>query len=113
MQKPMPLKWHVQQNEESVIVQLVGDLTRNTLLPLWKQRALLLSPKPSQHIYWDLHALNEIDSAGFTLFADLLNHYKKQNTNCIINTPDTLKNLADLFDLKEWFSHYLYCEKLK
>lgn len=78
MQKPTPLQWHVQQNGESVIIQLSGDLTRNTLLPLWKQRAFLLSPKPNQQIYWDLQALDQIDSAGFTLFADLLNHYKNR-----------------------------------
>lgn len=107
------LQWDIQQNNESIIVQLFGDLTRNTLLPLWKQRASFLSPKANQHIYWDLKSLNHIDSAGFTLLAELLNHYQKQNQNCIINTPVTIKNLADLFDLDEWFSQFLYCEKTR
>lgn len=113
MEKPIPLQWHIQQNDESVIVKLSGDLTRNTLLPLWKQCASLLSPKPTQQIYWDLQGLQQIDSSGFTLLIELLNCYKKQNTNCIINAPEIIKKLAELFDLKEWFSDYLYCEKLK
>lgn len=110
MQTPTPLQWNIQQNDESVMVQLFGDLTRNTLLPLWKQRASFLSPKPQQHIYWDLQSLSHIDSAGFTLLAELLNHYQKQNANCIINTPNSILNLAELFDLDEWFSAFLYCE---
>lgn len=110
MQNITPLQWHIQQNDESVMVQLSGDLTRDTLLPLWKQRASFLSPKPNQHIYWDLQALNQIDSAGFSLFTELLNHYQKGNPNCIINTPDIIRNLAELFDLDEWLSAFLYCE---
>lgn len=104
------LHWHIQQNNESVIVELVGDLTRNTLLPLWKQRHLFLSPKANQHIYWDLKYLNQVDSAGFTLLVELLNHYQKQNSNCIINAPLSIYNLAELFDLEEWLSQFLYCE---
>lgn len=112
MQTPIPLQWHIQQNGESVIIYLNGDLTRNTLLPLWKQRALLLSPKPNQQIYWDLHALHQIDSAGFVLLIEMLNHYQKQNTNCIIHTPETIKNLVELFDLSEWFSPFYITRNL-
>lgn len=113
LNKVIPLEWNIQQNRESVMVQLFGDLTRNTLLPLWKQRASFLSPKPHQHIYWDLQALKQVDSAGFTLLAELLNQYQKQNPNCIINAPDSIKNLAELFDLDEWISPFLYSENEK
>lgn len=111
----MPLQWNIQQNSESVMVQLFGELTRDTLLPLWKQGVALLSPKPNQHIYWDLQALTQIDSAGFSLLIELLHHYQKQNPNCIINAPKVIQNLAELFDLDQWFSHFLYCncEKIK
>lgn len=34
------LQWDIQQNNESLFVKLSGELTRDTLLPLWKQRAL-------------------------------------------------------------------------
>lgn len=36
------LQWDIQQNNESLFVKLSGELTRNTLLPLWKQRASYL-----------------------------------------------------------------------
>lgn len=111
MQAKQTLQWDIQQNNESIMIRLFGDLTRNTLLPLWKQRASFLSPKPNQQIYWDLKSLNNIDSAGFTLLAELLNHYQKQNENCIINTPKTIINLAELFDLDDWLNPILYYEK--
>ncbi|MDH2998792.1 NTP binding protein (Contains STAS domain) [Pasteurellaceae bacterium LFhippo2] len=110
MQVKNPLQWDIQQNNESLMIQLIGDLTRDTLLPLWKQRASFLSPKANQHIYWDLKGLERIDSAGFTLFAEILNHYQKNNTTCLINTPESVKNLAALFDLSEWFNKFLHCE---
>lgn len=34
------LQWDIQQNNESLFVKLSGELTRDTLLPLWKQRVL-------------------------------------------------------------------------
>lgn len=105
-----PLEWHIQQNHESVIVELVGDLTRETLLPLWTQRTSFFTPKANQHIYWDFKYLNHVDSAGFTLLVELLNHYQKQNPTCIIGLPKAIYNLAELFDLDEWFSQFLYCE---
>lgn len=105
-----PLQWHIQQNNESVMIQLSGEFTRNTLQPLWQQRAAFLSPKPNQHIYWDLKSLEKMDSAGFTLFAELLNHYQKENANCLINVPESVKNLAELYDLSDWFRQFLYCE---
>lgn len=108
-----PLEWNIQQNSESVMIRLFGDLTRDTLLPLWQQSASFLSPKPNQHIYWNLESLNQIDSAGFTLLAEMLNHYQKQNTNGIMNAPNSIKKLAELFDLDEWLRPFLYCEKLK
>lgn len=111
MQTKNPLQWDIQQNNESLMVQLFGELTRNTLLPLWKQRASFFSPKAQQHIYWDLQGLTAIDSAGFTLLAELLNHYQKQNPNSLINTPESVKKLAELFDLSEWLQPFYYENK--
>ncbi len=110
MQSQNPLQWRTQQNNESLVVHLVGELNRNTLLPLWKQRASFLSPKPNQHIYWDLKELTRIDSAGFALLIELLNYYQKQNRNSLIHTPEMLTGLAELFDLSEWFSPFLFHE---
>ncbi|ATW45177.1 STAS domain-containing protein [Glaesserella parasuis] len=111
MQTKNPLQWHIQQNNESLMVQLSGELARDTLLPLWKQRASFLSPKSSQHIYWDLKGLTSIDSSGFTLLAELLHHYQQKNKNCLFNVPQAVHSLAELFDLAGWFKKFLFCEK--
>ncbi|EXI62457.1 NTP binding protein (Contains STAS domain) [Mannheimia granulomatis] len=101
------LQWDIQQNNESLFVRLSGELTRNTLLPLWKQRASFLSPKANQHLYWDLKEITRVDSAGFTLLAELLNHYHKIIPNSLINIPDSVKTLADLYDLDGWFEQFI------
>lgn len=101
------LQWDIQQNHESLFVKLSGELTRNTLLPLWKQRASFLSPTEKQSLYWDLKEITRIDSAGFTLLAELLNHYHKIVPNRLINTPDSVKTLADLYDLDAWFDQFI------
>lgn len=111
MQTKNPLKWDIQQNSENLVVNLFGDLDRNTLLPLWEQRASFLSPKKEQQIYWNLQGVTAMDSAGFTLFAELLNQYQKNNVNWVINSPESLKKLADLFDLTSWLSPFLSFEK--
>lgn len=101
------LQWDIQQNNESLFVKLSGELTRDTLLPLWKQRASFLSPKANQSLYWDLKEVTRVDSAGFTLLAELLNHYHKIIPNSLINTPDSVKTLADLYDLDGWFEQFI------
>ena len=106
MQPEKTLQWGVSQNNESLVVKLTGELTRDTLLPLWKQRASFLSPTGNQHIYWDLEELTRLDSAGFTLLAEMLNHYGKQITNHLIHVPNVVYTLADLFDLDEWLKQY-------
>ncbi len=107
MQIQNSLQWHIQENHESLIVKLFGELTRDTLLPLWKQRASFLSPKAKQQIYWDLKELERIDSAGFTLLAELLHHYQQAHSNHLINVSEAIRKLAELFDLAEWFATFL------
>ena len=50
------------------------ELSRNTLLPLWQQRASFLSEKQNNQnlIEFDLTEINRIDSAGFALLCDFL-----------------------------------------
>lgn len=101
------LQWDIQQNNEILFVKLSGELTRDTLLPLWKQRASFLSPNANQKLYWDLKEISRVDSAGFTLLAELLHHYHKMIPNSLINTPDSVKTLADLYDLDGWFEQFI------
>ncbi|AHG74994.1 lipid asymmetry maintenance protein MlaB [Mannheimia varigena] len=101
------LQWDIQRNNESLFVKLSGELTRDTLLPLWKQRASFLSLNGQKYLYWDLKDLARVDSAGFTLLADLLNHYHKIIPNSLINTPDSIKTLADLYDLDNWLEQFI------
>ncbi|QNS16030.1 STAS domain-containing protein [Mannheimia bovis] len=101
------LQWDIQQNNESLFVKLSGELTRDTLLPLWKQRASFLSIKGNQTLYWDLKEITRVDSAGFTLLAELLNHYHKITPNSLINTPNSVRTLAELYDLDGWFEQFI------
>lgn len=107
-----PLQWDIQQNGECLVIRLTGSLTRDTLLPLWMQRACFLAPQANQALCWDLQSLTRIDSAGFTLLVELLNRYKKQHPLSLINTPESVIKLAELFDLSEWFSSFLSHENI-
>ncbi|AKO44883.1 STAS domain-containing protein [[Haemophilus] ducreyi] len=101
------LQFGIQEQNGSLFVTLSGELTRDTLLPLWKQRASFLSNPHNETIYWDLNHLLRIDSAGFALLIELLNHYQKQSTNYLINVPDVILTLAGLFGLQDWLDSFL------
>ncbi len=107
MKPQKTLQWSILHNNESLVVELSGELTRDTLLPLWKQRASFLSTRKNQHIYWDLKAISRIDSAGFVLLTELLHFYGKQTSNHLIHVPNVVKTLADLYDLDQWLNSYL------
>lgn len=106
MQSENILQWDISHNNESLMVKLKGELTRNTLLPLWKQRASFLSPTGNQSIYWDLEALTRLDSAGFALLTEMLNHYGNITSNRLIHTPQTVFTLAELYNLDDWLKQY-------
>ena len=61
-------------NNDKIALQLSGELSRNTLLPLWQQRVFFLSEKQNNQslIEFDLTEINRIDSAGFALLCDFL-----------------------------------------
>ena len=42
MQERQSLHWESQVNDGKITLQLSGELSRNTLLPLWQQRASFL-----------------------------------------------------------------------
>nr|WP_314741785.1 STAS domain-containing protein [uncultured Haemophilus sp.] len=107
MKPEKTLQWSIFQNNESQVVQFKGELTRDTLLPLWEQRASFLSVKANQGIYWDLGALSRIDSAGFALLSELLNHYGQQTKNSLIHVHESVFTLAELYGLSDWIKQYI------
>ncbi|WP_439328445.1 STAS domain-containing protein [Lonepinella sp. BR2357] len=104
------LTWSAVQNNDRITLQLVGELSRDTLLPLWQQRFAFLSEKQlaDNNIQWDLAQIHRIDSAGFALLCDLIAYCKKvmssHNNITLINVPEQLLTLADLFNLNDWLN---------
>ena len=105
------LKWDLIQNNDKIALQLSEELSRNTLLPLWQQRASFLSEKLANQsiIEFDLTNIKRIDSAGFALLCDFL-HDCEQLPNKkvrLINPPEQLLTLADLVNLSHWISTFI------
>ena len=104
------LKWDLIQNNDKIALQLSGELSRNTLLPLWQQRASLSEKLANQSIIeFDLTNIKRIDSAGFALLCDFL-HDSEQLPNKkvrLINPPEQLLTLADLVNLSHWISTFI------
>ena len=105
------LKWDLIQNNDKIALQLSGELSRNTLLPLWQQRASFLSEQLANQsiIEFDLTNIKRIDSAGFALLCDFL-HDSEQIANeevRLINPPEQLLTLADLVNLSHWIGTFI------
>lgn len=109
------LTWSAMQNNDKIALRLAGELSRNTLLPLWnewkrQQRfAVLSTSQMATHVIeWDLSSLTCMDSAGFALFSELLHDIQKMAiSQKIINVPDELMTLAELFDLDNWLKTFI------
>ncbi|OOF79531.1 NTP-binding protein [Rodentibacter caecimuris] len=105
------LNWDLVQNNDKIAIRFSGELSRNTLLALWQQRASFLSEaKLNQSIIeWDLTAITKMDSAGFALICDFL-HISKQLPNKtvrLVNPPQQLLTLADLVNLSDWIAAFI------
>lgn len=112
MQETQSLHWESQVNDGKMTLQLSGELSRNTLLPLWQQRASLLEGQlDGQMIVWDLSQITRIDSAGFALLCDFLQHNQtlltKAQRQILQNPPSQLLTLADLFGLSDWIAQFI------
>ena len=119
MQAENDLTWSVEQKNDKIVLQLIGELSRNTLLPLWKawkegeQRDSFLSVAniADKDIHWNLAQVSRIDSAGFALLCDMLAYCRKaQPSHHILRleqTPSQLLTLADLFGLSDWITSFL------
>ena len=109
------LTWSAVQNNDRIALQLAGELSRDTLLPLWKdwngqQRFAVLNASQiaNQQVIWDLSQLSRMDSVGFALFSELLHDMQKiAASQTIENAPDELRTLAELFDLDGWLTPFI------
>ncbi|QTF10283.1 lipid asymmetry maintenance protein MlaB [Brenneria izadpanahii] len=88
------LSW---QSQQSTLV-LSGGLNRETLLPLWQQRDMLLADKTTL----DVSGLSRVDSAGLAL---LIHFYYQRSLKGgelkIVGAGDRLKTLIALYNLDE------------
>lgn len=122
MQAENDLKWSLEQNGDRIVLRLIGELSRNTLLPFWnvyhirkdgEQRDSFLSATQiaDKNICCDLAQISRIDSAGFALLCDLIVHCRHlQQKNKILlleNVPPQVLTLADLFGLSDWLKPFL------
>ena len=104
MQATQSLHWESNQHDDKITLRLKGELSQNTLLPLWQQRASFLLARKTEtlDVHWDLSQVNRIDSAGFALLCDFLNERKQ----LLQNPPSQLLTLADLFGLSDWIAQF-------
>lgn len=94
------LKWEVKSQG---IIALSGDLTRQTLLPLWQQRQRLIAQaQTNQQLCWDLSQIQHLDSAGFACLCELLVTSRQSGISVkIVHLPQQCQTLAELFDLTD------------
>ncbi|AJJ62388.1 lipid asymmetry maintenance protein MlaB [Yersinia aldovae] len=87
------LSWLSQQ--ETLILQ--GELDRETLLPLWQQREVLLADKT--HI--DVSQLQRVDSSGLALLVHFRELRARQGVSLtVIGVSDRLSTLIELYNLQ-------------
>lgn len=113
MNNKKTLTWALKQNDDKIILRLIGELSRNTLLPLWEQRASFLSEENNQQksLEIDLLEVSRIDSAGVALLCNLIQEYKalmsKDSFVLLNNAPHQLITLADLYGLSDWLAPHI------
>lgn len=88
------LSW--ESTSQSLILR--GELDRETLLPLWKQREALLAGV--QCI--DVAQLERVDSAGLAMIVHFQEQARQQGiTLTISGITDRLRTLIDLYNLQD------------
>lgn len=109
MQTPKSLHWEFSKNNDKIALRLTGELSRDTLRPLWLQRSSFLPRQ--ENIDFDLQAVTRIDSAGFALLCNLIHDSRTQqapSSKVIVkNPPVQLMTLAELFGLSEWLKPFI------
>lgn len=100
------LNWDFTQNNDKIALRLSGELSRNTLLPLWQQRDFLCQKK-AKSIAFDLAEVSRLDSAGFALLCELLHEAQQYYEQVhLANPPQQLLTLADLVNLSHFIATF-------
>ncbi|AHM71913.1 lipid asymmetry maintenance protein MlaB [Yersinia hibernica] len=87
---------HWQSQRETLILQ--GELDRETLLPLWQQRGVLLADKTCI----DVSQLQRVDSSGLALLVHFRELRSKQGVSLTITgVSDRLSTLIELYNLRD------------
>ncbi|WON76545.1 lipid asymmetry maintenance protein MlaB [Serratia sp. UGAL515B_01] len=87
------LSWVSQQQT----LVLRGELDRETLLPLWRQRESLLADKTTI----DIAQLQRVDSSGLALLLHFSEQHQQQGGELkILGATERLKTLATLYNLQ-------------
>ncbi|SMB88317.1 phospholipid transport system transporter-binding protein [Pasteurella testudinis DSM 23072] len=107
----MSFEWNISNSEPGCCLQLKGELTRSTLLPLWQQRAALFAENaflsPESCLYIELNHLQTVDSAGFVLICEILHHYSQYTTVKLRAVPHLVRDFAELYDLEQWLTPFI------
>lgn len=100
------LDWVLEQNDDKIALRLIGELSRDTLLPLWLQRASFpfMQKNANKLVIFDLTTITRVDSAGFAILCNLIQQTTAEAKNPLKleNPPAQLLTLADLFGLSHW-----------
>ena len=99
----------LKKNDDKIALLLSGELSRNTLLPMWQQRDVFLSANALDKtvVEWDLSGIQHIDSAGFAALCDFLRECQMLNkTVRLVYPPKQLLTLADLVGLSDWIANF-------
>lgn len=88
------LRWQV----EAGVLRLAGELDRDTLLPLWQQRATLMQQAESI----DVSGLDRVDSPGLALLVHLHETARRQGrAPRFTGITDKLASLITLYNLQK------------
>ncbi|CAI2096471.1 Probable phospholipid ABC transporter-binding protein mlaB [Serratia ficaria] len=91
----MPAALSFESQQQTLILR--GELDRETLLPLWRQRDALLADKTAI----DVAQLQRVDSSGLALLLHLREQQRQRGVELKISgATDRLKTLVALYNLQ-------------
>ncbi|MBE2895010.1 STAS domain-containing protein [Spirabiliibacterium falconis] len=99
------MQWRTAPTAIGAKLTLIGDLTRDSLLPLWQARETLTDTVECLDI--ELAELATLDSAGFALLCDIIHFYAQKSQVRLHHAPAILRDLALLYELNKWLDAFI------